>query len=184
MNAAAEHGHIAIVRFLHDHRREICTVDAMDAAAKHGDLLGILHYHRHEGCTSLALNAASTTKHQNIVDFLHTHREKGGATQPCAATSTSSASLIATDAKAVGRSVVAYVLPLIETLRVLPAANAPCTQRVLTWAAMAGHVHVVAFLRQNRNEGDANEALATALRMGMDRVAVRLQAASAAVVGH
>ncbi|KDO20735.1 hypothetical protein SPRG_13317 [Saprolegnia parasitica CBS 223.65] len=204
MNAAAEHGHIAIVRFLHDHRREGCTVYAMDAAAKHGhlDVLEFLHYHRHEGCTSLALNAgrhgrlgivqllhakrpegcsdraiedAAMHGHLDVVRFLDRHRREG------------SRSRALRNAAANGhRAIVAYLLPLVDAVPPdamdFAARNGEIEtlRRALTWAAMAGHVHVVAFLRQNRSEGDANEALVMALRMGMNRVAVMLQRASVA----
>ncbi|EQC38062.1 hypothetical protein SDRG_04492 [Saprolegnia diclina VS20] len=244
MNAAAEHGHIAIVRFLHDHRHEGCTVHAMDAAAKHGhlDVLEFLHYHRHEGCTALALNAACANGHKDVVAFLHTHRSEGGTAQAmdgaaahghlgivqllhatrhegctdraiedaamhghfevvrflhCHRTEGNVARALRNAAANGHDKIVAFLLPLVaavppdamdfaarngemETLRVLHAAGAPCTKRALTWAAMAGHGHVVAFLMQYRTEGDANEALAMATRMGMDQVAALLRVASTA----
>ncbi|EGG18351.1 hypothetical protein DFA_03845 [Cavenderia fasciculata] len=80
MNLAAKLGHFEIVKFLHEHRQEGCTVKALDNACKYGfmDIVKFLHEHRQEGCTTKALNKASKKGFMDIVLFLHQHRTEGG----------------------------------------------------------------------------------------------------------
>jgi hypothetical protein len=63
-------------RFLHEHRKEGCTVAAMDDASINGhlDVLRFLHEHRKEGCTIVAMNGAACNGHLDVVWFLHEHR--------------------------------------------------------------------------------------------------------------
>lgn len=79
MNAAAAKGSLEVVRFLHVHRSEGCTADAMDLAARYGHLevVKFFHAHRTEGCTSKALDAAAQNGHIAILKFLLENREEG-----------------------------------------------------------------------------------------------------------
>ncbi|EQC27411.1 hypothetical protein SDRG_14737 [Saprolegnia diclina VS20] len=79
MDLAAANGHVAIVAFLHHHRDEGCTTRAMDVAAANGhlDVVRFLHLFRHEGCTTQAMDLAAANGHLEVVTFLHAHRTEG-----------------------------------------------------------------------------------------------------------
>lgn len=79
MDAAAQNGHLEVVRFLHGIRRESCTVLAMDRAACNGflEIVQFLHANRAEGCTKNALNGAARYGHFDVVRFLVEHRSEG-----------------------------------------------------------------------------------------------------------
>ncbi|KDO25106.1 hypothetical protein SPRG_09248 [Saprolegnia parasitica CBS 223.65] len=79
MDLAAANGHVAIVAFLHQHRNEGCTTRAMDVAAANGhlDVVRFLHLFRKEGCTTQAMDLAAANGHLDIVRFLHANRTEG-----------------------------------------------------------------------------------------------------------
>ena len=58
MNRAAWYGHLDVVRWLHGHRTEGCTQQAMNMAAKGGHLkvVQFLHNYQGEGCTYNAMD--------------------------------------------------------------------------------------------------------------------------------
>jgi hypothetical protein len=61
MDSAAEAGHLDVVKWLHENRREGCTTAAMDRAANYGhlDVVQWLNSNRSEGCTSAAWNTGA-----------------------------------------------------------------------------------------------------------------------------
>ena len=65
MNWATRNGHLEIVKFLHENRKERCTVDAMNGAAENGHLetVKVLHENRKEGCTADAMDWAAQDGH-------------------------------------------------------------------------------------------------------------------------
>ena len=77
--SASSNGHLEVVKFLHEHRKEGCTTNAMDLASREGhlEIVKFLHEHRKEGCTTRAMNWASLGGHLEIVKFLHEHRKEG-----------------------------------------------------------------------------------------------------------
>lgn len=79
MDSAAEFGHLDVVKWLHENRKEGCTTDAMDLAASNGHLHVIqwLHEHREEGCTTSAMDFAAGNGHLHVVRWLHSHRSEG-----------------------------------------------------------------------------------------------------------
>uniref|UniRef100_K3X3F7 Uncharacterized protein n=1 Tax=Globisporangium ultimum (strain ATCC 200006 / CBS 805.95 / DAOM BR144) TaxID=431595 RepID=K3X3F7_GLOUD len=79
MDAAAQNGHFEVVRFLHETRREACTVFAMDRAACNGflDVVQFLHENRTEGCTKDALNGAARYGYLDVAKFLVENRREG-----------------------------------------------------------------------------------------------------------
>ncbi|RLN90260.1 hypothetical protein BBJ28_00016866 [Nothophytophthora sp. Chile5] len=79
MDAAAERGHVEVVKWLHEHRSKGCTTAAMDLAAAWGHLNVVkrLHATRSEGCTSNAMDYAAANGHLEVVQFLHTNRSEG-----------------------------------------------------------------------------------------------------------
>lgn len=79
MDTAAANGHLDVVAFLHNHRREGCSVKAMDEAAANGHLevVKYLHKFREEGCTVKAMDEAAIKGHTNIVKWLHSNRKEG-----------------------------------------------------------------------------------------------------------
>lgn len=75
MDDAAANGHLAIVRWLHKHRREGCTTKAMDraAAGNHLRVVQWLHKHHTGGCTQDAIDEAAGNGHLEMVQWLHAH---------------------------------------------------------------------------------------------------------------
>ncbi|KAG9409038.1 hypothetical protein AC1031_019297 [Aphanomyces cochlioides] len=71
LNIAAQEGHLAMVKYLHE-RDYMCSEDAMDHAAQGGhlDVVQFLHDHRTEGCTEYAMNAAAERGHLEVVRWL------------------------------------------------------------------------------------------------------------------
>ena len=82
MNLAASNGHLEVVKWLHENRKEGCTYWAMDYAASNGhlEIVKWLHYNRTEGCSVNAMNYAATYGHLEIVKWLHENREEGCTT--------------------------------------------------------------------------------------------------------
>jgi hypothetical protein len=79
MDWAAQRGHLDILIWLHENRSEGCTVKAMDCASEEGhlDVVKWLHEHRSEGCTSYAMDSAAHRGHLEVVKWLHEHTKKG-----------------------------------------------------------------------------------------------------------
>ncbi|EQC32760.1 hypothetical protein SDRG_09732 [Saprolegnia diclina VS20] len=75
--AAAEGGHVDVLRVLQRHHADAITETAMDAAAANGhvDAVAYLHTHGQAGCTSLALSTAVRAGHLDVVAFLAEHYE-------------------------------------------------------------------------------------------------------------
>lgn len=71
---AASRGHLEMVAFLHETRKEGTTVDAMDLAATFGHLevVRYLNVNRTEGCTTRAMDGAARNAHIQVSVFLHT----------------------------------------------------------------------------------------------------------------
>ncbi|EGG18318.1 hypothetical protein DFA_03812 [Cavenderia fasciculata] len=78
MNLAAKLGHFEIVKFLHEHRQEGCTVKALDNHLKRGfmDIVLFLHQHRTEGGTYKAMSDAAQYGHFEILKFLYNNRRQ------------------------------------------------------------------------------------------------------------
>ena len=78
-NWAAGHGHLDVVKFLHENRTEGCTTWAMNSAAEDGhlEIVKFLHENRTEGCTENATDFAEMNGHLEIVKWLHENRTEG-----------------------------------------------------------------------------------------------------------
>jgi len=79
MDYAASNGHIEIVKWLHENRKEGCTTFAMDIAAQNGHLEMVkwLHENRKEGCSIFAMDSAADKGHLEIVKWLDENRKEG-----------------------------------------------------------------------------------------------------------
>jgi hypothetical protein len=81
MDGAAQHDHLAVVKWLHRHRSEGCTTDAIDSAANdqdgETDIILWLHKHRSAGCTTAAMENAAAQYNFDAVLFLHSQRREG-----------------------------------------------------------------------------------------------------------
>lgn len=68
MTLAASRGHLEMLVFLHETRKEGTTVDAMDMGATFGHLevVRFLHLNRTEGCTTRAMDGAARNAHINV----------------------------------------------------------------------------------------------------------------------
>jgi ankyrin repeat protein len=82
MNWAAGNGHLEVIKYLHEKRKEGCTIDAMNWAAKNGHLevVKYLHEKRNEECTTDAMDYAARNGHLEIVVWLHENRTEGYTT--------------------------------------------------------------------------------------------------------
>ncbi|EQC32782.1 hypothetical protein SDRG_09753 [Saprolegnia diclina VS20] len=148
LNAAAEHGHLDVVNFLHSERKEGCTTHAMDYAAKNGhvDVVRFLHEHRTEGCTIYAMAAAASHGHLATVMYLHANRSEG-----CTAAAMDLAACNGDEA----------MVRFLHTYR--PEG---CSYVALDGAAKIGHLGTVRFLDTHRSEGRVADALLSAARFG------------------
>src|SRR5437016_230119 len=65
MDFAASNGHLEVIKWLHQNRKEGCNDDAMDNAASNGhlDVVKWLHENRTEGCTTHAMDNAAENGH-------------------------------------------------------------------------------------------------------------------------
>ena len=72
MDVAAGLGHYDLVKYMHTHRKEGYTINAMNWAAGNGYLkiVQFLHENRKEGCSHFALTLAATNGHIDVVKFL------------------------------------------------------------------------------------------------------------------
>ncbi|KAG2774417.1 hypothetical protein PC129_g5422 [Phytophthora cactorum] len=75
MDGAASNGHFEVVEYLHEHRSEGCTTDAMDLAAGGGhlDVVKWLDGNRLEGCTVQAIQKSVVRGDLRLVEFLTAH---------------------------------------------------------------------------------------------------------------
>jgi len=72
MDWACFHGHMNIVKWIHQNSKEGCTARAMDWAAQNGhfDVVKFLHENRKEGCTLRAMDYSEWNGHIEILKFL------------------------------------------------------------------------------------------------------------------
>jgi ankyrin repeat protein len=82
MDDAAAYGHLHVIQYLHENRKEGCTKYAMDSAAAYGHLpvIQYLHENRKEGCTTRAMNWAAENGHLHVIQYLHENRSEGCTT--------------------------------------------------------------------------------------------------------
>ncbi|OQR89535.1 ribosome-recycling factor [Thraustotheca clavata] len=76
---AADHGHIEIVKYLHQESMDEGGPVVMDLAAANGhlDIVKYLHKHTTAGCTHIALREAAMNGHEDVVEFLLKNRSEG-----------------------------------------------------------------------------------------------------------
>ena len=79
MDFAARNGHLHVVQWIHNNRREGCSKSAMDGASENGHLHIVqwLHANRKEGCTRCAMDGAARNGHLHVVQWLYTNRNEG-----------------------------------------------------------------------------------------------------------
>ncbi|KAI8848893.1 hypothetical protein BC829DRAFT_489808 [Chytridium lagenaria] len=142
MIVAASEGHLDVVQFLHETRKEGCTTEAMDMAAAGGhlDVVRFLHERRQEGCTSDAMDMAAGRGHLDVVRFLHERRQEGCTSD-------------AMD-MAAGRG-------HLDVNR-----QEGCTTEAMDLAAGEGHLDVILYLHENRQEGCTSGAMDMAAERG------------------
>jgi hypothetical protein len=76
MDGAARNNHLHVVEWLHEHRTEGCTTEAMDRAGS-CEMMRWLHENRSEGCTTKAMDNAVARGDLDTVMFLHANRSEG-----------------------------------------------------------------------------------------------------------
>ncbi|EQC27729.1 hypothetical protein SDRG_14480 [Saprolegnia diclina VS20] len=142
-------GHLEVVRFLHEHRREGCTTRAMDTAARHGhfEVVKFLHFNRTEGCSYKAHYEAILQGRVDIVRFLLEHRGENASPN------------LLDFAAANGQ------LEIVQYLNGLGTFH--CTVDAVDSAARRVHLALVQYLVANRNEGGTrDDVVRTALEYG------------------
>ncbi|KAF0688345.1 Aste57867_20025 [Aphanomyces stellatus] len=79
MYSASRSGRLEVVQFLHKHRTEGCTTNAMDFSASNGhmEIVRFFHENRTEGCTTNAMNSAAANGHLEVVRWLNANRTEG-----------------------------------------------------------------------------------------------------------
>ncbi|CAK4300653.1 unnamed protein product [Aphanomyces euteiches] len=146
MDGAAANGHLEIVRFLHEHRHEGCSTDAVDFAATNGhfEIVKFLIAHRMEGYTIKAMDGAASQGHLDMLHFFHTRHT------PTLSSSSWTAGIKRSVRKFLHR----------------PSIQAWCTKKAMDGAAGNGHLDVVRFLHEHRQEGCSGDALVNAAKHG------------------
>ncbi|KAI9905965.1 hypothetical protein PsorP6_014381 [Peronosclerospora sorghi] len=131
MDSAAEFGHLDILRWLNENRREGCTTDAMDMAACNGhlEIVQWLHENTREGCTTNAIDFAAHNGHLEVVKWLHFNREEGATHY------------------AIDNAATHGHLDVIQWL--FANRQEGCSQSALLNAINAGHDHVAKWLVSN-----------------------------------
>ncbi|RHY12684.1 hypothetical protein DYB36_013354 [Aphanomyces astaci] len=178
MDHAAMNGHLHVVTYLHEHRREGCTESAMDYASANGHLavVAYLHAHRYEGCTTFAMDWAAEHGHLDVVRFLHENRTEGASPNALADAAINS-----------HLEVVRFLLTYRPSdgcredamdrvagnghLKIVQLLHEATTCRGWTTSAMdnaaaGGHLEVVQFLHRHRPEGASDAALVRAAEGG------------------
>ncbi|KAJ3098065.1 hypothetical protein HK100_005192 [Physocladia obscura] len=124
LDGAAKFGCLDTVKLLHRSFGAPCSTNALDQAAGHGHLQVVKYLHKHykQGCTPKALDFAALRGHFDVVKFLHENRKEG------------------------------------------------CTSDALNYAASRGNLKIVQFLIKCRSEGRISEALRFAQRAGHSSV--------------
>ncbi|RHY30119.1 hypothetical protein DYB32_004603 [Aphanomyces invadans] len=147
LDLAARHGHLHVLKFLHEHRHQGCSSTAMDAAAKYGhrEIVTFLHFHRTEGCTTDAMDDAAAGGFDDIVLFLHVFRTEG-----CTSA-------------AMDRAATAGHFDTVMTLH---NTQAVCSSDAVDGAALGGHLRIVILLLLVRQERATPRALMYAARRG------------------
>lgn len=78
IDVAAMYGFVELMQWLHEHRPDDCTTNAMDLAAAGGHFKAVkwLHVNRSEGCTASALKSAIEKGRLEIVQWLLENRKE------------------------------------------------------------------------------------------------------------
>jgi len=173
MDFAASNGDMDTLQFLHYNRREGCTIDAMDGAARNGhlDVAVWLHENRREGCSYNAMDGAARNGHMHIVKWLHENQINRG-----------SLFALYNSLKMGHKDIFMYLHEngyrdrvyycaeeaaargYLDVIKILHEHKYKFTKRVMTRAAIGGHIDVLNWLRENRKEGCLKSSLEDAAR--------------------
>eukprot|EP00611_Tribonema_gayanum_P022619 TRINITY_DN4578_c0_g1_i1.p1 TRINITY_DN4578_c0_g1~~TRINITY_DN4578_c0_g1_i1.p1 ORF type:complete len:321 (+),score=56.05 TRINITY_DN4578_c0_g1_i1:210-1172(+) len=153
-NAAALHGHLHVLRWLHSELGTRGTGWAMEGASRHGNLeivrwlLGTLR----QGCSDRAFTSACVNGHIEVVHFLHSIRPDAGGPW------------------ALHGAAMNGHLDIVQFLTKHCAWANRCTSDAMDLAAINGHLAVVKWLSENRAEGWTTWGLDGARTGGYDDV--------------
>ncbi|EGG19819.1 hypothetical protein DFA_06921 [Cavenderia fasciculata] len=133
-------GHLHIVRWFTETRKERTTSAAMDAAAKgnHGDVARYLNENRTEGCTEACLDLFAEHGNLEMVKYLHQHNK------PCTS-------------KAMDKAASNGFKDVVEFLHLNRTEG--CTSTAVDSAAQNGHHQLLTFLLENRSENGSPATL-------------------------
>ncbi|GMF15078.1 unnamed protein product [Phytophthora lilii] len=200
MDGAASNGHLDIVKWLHEHppndcsigrssaslarfwncAREQCTTAAMDGAAINGHLNVVkwLHKNREEGCTTLAMDGAARNGHFSLVMWLHCNRREGCSTAAMDGAATNGF-MIVVDWLHKNRSegctdaalINAATEGYLDIVKYLHVnLKQKATNAAISAAASNGHLPIVQYLHENHSEQCTADAIAQAKKNGHDTV--------------
>uniref|UniRef100_K3W5I9 Ankyrin repeat-containing domain n=1 Tax=Globisporangium ultimum (strain ATCC 200006 / CBS 805.95 / DAOM BR144) TaxID=431595 RepID=K3W5I9_GLOUD len=84
MEYATENGHLDVMRWLHSHRNEGCTRDAIDNVAENGHfhVAKWFYEHHNKGCFTRTMDDAAWRGRLDVAKWLHKYRSKGYTLQP------------------------------------------------------------------------------------------------------
>lgn len=168
IDQAALYGSLELVQWLHAHRPNECSTEAMNNAAWIGNLEMVqwLRLNRHEGCTVEALRRAVVKGHILIVQWLFKHRP--GCSQ-------SNSTDIMDLAAEYGH------LEIVKWLH--KNRSEGCSTEAIAKAAAGGHLQVVEFFMKNELEGDITSAINSAATKGHLDI-IKLLFESSSTVGN
>lgn len=176
MDSAAENGHVEIVRFLHEHRREGCTTKALHSAVdnKHNDIVRMLSEERTEGAMPRSIDAVAACGNLETVQLLVANWQRNKrsvhlkSAMNVAARSGHLDVVRFLDEVSVksGEDVLDRVASRDDSSKNGGEIRVDCTSMAMDLAAVNGHVDVVRFLHDHRNEGCTFRALQGAAARG------------------
>ncbi|KAF0705992.1 hypothetical protein As57867_006838, partial [Aphanomyces stellatus] len=155
MDTAARTNCLPIVEWLHFHRNEGCSTDAMDYAAANDHLLNFWRTNRPKICTTFAMDHASASGYAEVVQFLHQIRTEACTTNAMDYAGSS------------GHLEIVQFLHMHRTEGYFQFLHdnrtEDFTSDAMVYAAGNGHLEIVQFLYEHRTEGCLVKAMAGAV---------------------
>lgn len=168
MEDAAEHGYLAILRWLYETLPDLgICVSVMDFAAEnnHLHIVKWLHENRSTGCSDTAMILAAANGVLDMVQWLHTNRQEFGAAESKNVVSSDCPTTVrAVPVSAVDFAAAKGYLDIVKFL--LGHQDVHCTTTTMNVATSSGHLDIVKWLHENRAGGCTVNAMGFAASNG------------------